>query len=137
MTENSHVPAAARPYLAERPIRRFRLRARHLHPLAPGWVRSFMACWHTVARERVMYKVRRHPYHWTQAGEAAHYFAMLHRAKCHLAAEYLWWEGSVMPDPISDDPAARRAWEVAKERFDAIHQVNKASLDEAGSLSRF
>ena len=25
--------------------------------------------------------------HWTQAGDAAHYFAMLHRAKCHLAAE--------------------------------------------------
>ena len=39
MTDDSYVPAAARPYLAERPIRRFRLRARHLCPLAPGWVR--------------------------------------------------------------------------------------------------
>lgn len=93
--------------------------------------------WHVVAREWTMCKVRRHPYHWTQADDATHYFVMLHRAKRHLAAEYLWREGSVMPDPISDDPAARRAWEVAKERFDAIHQVNKASLDEAGSSSRF
>ena len=120
VTDDSYVPAAARPYLAERPIRRFRLRARHLCPLAPGWVRSFMARWHTVARERIMGEVRRHPYHWTQAGDAAHYFAMLHRAKCHLAAEYLWREGSVMPDPNSNDPAARRAGEVAKRRVDAL-----------------
>ena len=65
MTDDSDVPAAARPYLAERPIRRFRPRSRHLYPLAPGWVRSFMARWHTVARERIMGEVRRHPYHYT------------------------------------------------------------------------
>lgn len=91
-------------------VRRFKLRARHLRPLAPAWVRDLMARRHAAARRRIAAEIGGLPPRGLGAlseGRASGLLRLVRAAEHHRYANVLWESGAVMPDPWSDDPAAR------------------------------
>ncbi len=84
------------------PIRRFKLRARHIRPFMPQIVRHFMARWHALAVEHHL-KIDRE-----RSLDGQDRLDNLHEMRRHAEAESLWRDGLIGPNNTSDDPEAPR-----------------------------